>query len=507
MSHLRQGGTKPCRKRNILPLFLLYNSLRHDSCSGMALALYLFGIGVHSLFPFARMPDWVWWMVIPVLTAGIGFVRWRRLIIFLCAFLFGFWRFDVSLPRVSDGVMSQIGEEVSVTGRVASISSYGRGKMLLVTAPGTNISVSYFQKSDIRIGSTVAVNCVLKESQDPNLARRGVFATCGGKTSVTVRGLPDRFDVVAMLSAWHGWLTQRITALFPTEEGTLITGILYGDQSLSSDQRDLMQRAGLMHIVAVSGSNVTIVVSVLMAVVLACGFRRRHAFYVVTFGIIVFTLFVGSSSSVVRAAIMGWLVLLARHVGRAPKPSRILFLSAVGLATLNPWVLGFDAGFALSFLATWGLMVWTPIITEHVSWIPERFGLRETFATTAGATLMTLPYMGWVFGRMSFAGLLTNMLALPLVPFIMLWGAVAGVIGPMIPLATIPAYGLTLLLERVAHLADLVPLLDVHLEQMDAGVMIGLYVLMAWIWFVLRGKTELSTKMWVFFHSCCQPRR
>ncbi len=301
--------------------------------------------------------------------------------------------------------------------------------------------------------------------------------------------------ILADLATWHDELTARIGRALPKDEATLATGMLYGDQDLSRDQRELLRRAGLLHLVAVSGSNVTIVVTVLLGAILAFGFHRRHAFWIASFGILGFVAFVGFSASVVRAGIMGWLVLFARHVGRIPTPSRVLLVAASVMTFLTPTLLFFDRGFGLSFLATWGLLAWSPIFESAFAKLPNVLSLRSAAAMTTSATLMTAPYLAWTFGRMSFAGLLTNLLALPLVPWIMLWTAFVAALGdlPGSVLVRLPTFGLVRLLERIAHLSDALPWLDLRTPSMDFAMLFAIYLLIWKIWRSCREKNELST--------------
>jgi competence protein ComEC len=222
------------------------------------------------------------------------------------------------------------------------------------------------------------------------------------------------------------------------------------------------------------------------------GLGRRQAFWAVTVALLVFVGFVGFSSSVLRAAFMGWFVILARHVGRMARTWRLLLMAAAILNLSNPWLLAFDPGFALSFLATWGLLAWTPIFSRWFERVPEMFGLRETMATTFGATLMTSPYLAWAFGRMSLAGLVTNALALPLVPWAMLWGSVAAVWGdwPGGPFASLPAYGLTHLIILIGQASRLVPWLDWQVPKMEWLMFVASYLWIALWWRTLSEKAD-----------------
>ncbi|MBM3204365.1 ComEC/Rec2 family competence protein [Candidatus Uhrbacteria bacterium] len=231
---------------------------------------------------------------------------------------------------------------------------------------------------------------------------------------------------------WLGRLRRDFTKTsrehFSQDESSLLTGIIYGEKSFSKELKDRFRRAGLLHIVAVSGSNITIIVVFVMRFLLLLRLPRRSAFVGVTLAIIAFTLFVDPSASVIRAAIMGWLVELAPVVGRIPRPSRLLLIAAVVFTFWKPWALIFDASFALSFLAMWGLLSWSPLIQ---SWLKAKHvwkSLQELIASTVGATIMTVPYSMWAFGQMTLWGLITSLLVLSLIPWIMGVGLMALII-------------------------------------------------------------------------------
>lgn len=226
-------------------------------------------------------------------------------------------------------------------------------------------------------------------------------------------------DPRARLARWRGELTERIQRVLPGDEGALISGMLYGERGLSAQAKERFRSAGLLHLVAVSGSNVALLASVAMAVLLSLGMHRRSAFALFTALLITFVLFVQPQASVVRAAIMGWLVEFAPIVGRIPKTSRLLLIAAVAFVAWQPWALLFDAGFALSFLATIGLMTWGRRWSDALESVVPWEALREGLCATAAATLMTAPYAAWAFGQFSLVGLIANALVVPAVPWIM----------------------------------------------------------------------------------------
>ncbi|MFA5936003.1 MAG: ComEC/Rec2 family competence protein [Patescibacteria group bacterium] len=318
----------------------------------------------------------------------------------------------------------------------------------------------------------------------------------------TIRRIEDRQFIVrkqdetSMFARMRHAMTARVHSVMPPDEATLVTGILYGEQDLSKLQRERFRSAGLMHIVAVSGSNVTVVVQFISLCALGLRFRRRNAFWVTSIALIVFVAFVGFSASVARAAFMGWFILLAREVGRLTTPSRLLLSAATVLLLLNPWQLRFDIGFALSFLAMWGLLEWAPIFERWLARLPNRFELRRTLAMTLAATLTTAPYLAWMFGRISLAGPMTNVLALPLIPFVMGWGMVAAVWGdlPGYVIVATPVTGLARLIDLIAGLAEKLPWLDRKADDVSLSIVFAIYLLLAYFVRRLRRKNDLSTE-------------
>jgi ComEC/Rec2-related protein len=222
-------------------------------------------------------------------------------------------------------------------------------------------------------------------------------------------------------------LSAKIKTLFPGDQGALLAGMLYGERGLSASSKQAFRQAGLTHLIAVSGSNVSIVVSAVSSLLALFGWTRRRTFMCLSLVMLAFVLFVTPQAPVVRAAIMGWLVAFAPIVGRLPKASHLLLVSAVGFTLWQPTSLLFDPSFALSFLATLGLMTFGSYFSNKLEGRLNET-LREAICSTLGATLLTTPYAMWAFGQASAIGLLANVFAVPLVPWIMGVGALALVI-------------------------------------------------------------------------------
>jgi ComEC/Rec2-related protein len=464
---------------------------------------WLAGIAGHSIFPFERLADgWAFAASAAVGLAGANFVPWRftrRACLLLLAAMLGFWRFDATMPGTHE--VFWLGSSSTFVGRVVAVPDAPSNAYHLVrlesvngfrvarAASGFSVKLNGERR---KAGSVVSFVCTARApgTSPPNLerrkslARKGVWSECASAMDAETLAPPSPLDPLAWLMRWRESLTERIQQALPPDEAMLVAGILYGEQDFSAELREDFKRAGLMHLVAVSGSNVTIVVSVFLGLLLGVGLGRRQAFWGVTLALLAFVGFVGFGASILRAAFMGWLVILARHVGRMARTRHLLLMAAAVLNVFNPWLLAFDPGFALSFLATWGLMAWAPVFERRLAWLPQTLGLRESLATTLGATLMTAPYLAWAFGRMSLAGILTNALALPLVPWAMLWGSVAAVWGdlPGGSFVSLPAYGLAHLVILISRASRLAPWLDWRMPEMEWAMLAAGYLWLAIWW-------------------------
>ncbi len=246
--------------------------------------------------------------------------------------------------------------------------------------------------------------------------------------------------------------TVRIKEALPSEEASLLSGMLYGETFFSKETKATFRRAGILHVVAVSGANISILVLLIARFCVRLGANRWQAWVALSICIILFVLFVSPSASVTRAAIMGLLSELGPLCGRVPRPTRLLLIAACLFTLWQPGALLLDAGFALSFLAMAGLILYGPLIEKLV---PDRVPslLREALVSTVAATLFTTPYLLWAFHQTSLFGLVTNLIIVPLVPWTMLFGALALFL-PVHSIVFFPAKGCLSFILWIAHLTD-----------------------------------------------------
>jgi competence protein ComEC len=214
---------------------------------------------------------------------------------------------------------------------------------------------------------------------------------------------------------------KRAGEFLDEPEKSLNIGVLIGGHSnLSQDLVDNFNNTGTSHIIAVSGFNITIIVSALSF--LAFVFGRRAYFWIGLVTIISFVIITGASASVVRAGIMGFLLLVSRSVGRQYSVTPALFFAGLIMLVINPRILFWDVGFQLSFTATLGIIYFSPVLTQLTKNWPEILGIKTLVLTTISAILATLPLILFNFGTLSFTAPIVNVLVLPAVPFAMLFG-------------------------------------------------------------------------------------
>ena len=210
---------------------------------------------------------------------------------------------------------------------------------------------------------------------------------------------------------------------------SFINGILLGSrQNIPEETKEAFNKTGTTHILAISGYNIMIISWAVLAG-LVYFFKRRTAFWLSVAIIILFTILTGASASVVRASIMGLLLLFANGYGRLYDAKNSIILAGTAMVYINPFALVFDIGFQLSFLAVMGLLYIYPFLNNKFHKIPELWKLKELTLMTISAQIAVAPLLIYYFNQFSFFSLPANILILPFVPLAMFIGFTAGIGG------------------------------------------------------------------------------
>jgi len=221
---------------------------------------------------------------------------------------------------------------------------------------------------------------------------------------------------------------EKVNFAISTPESLLMGGLILGEKaSFNQSMRQSFIDTGTIHIIALSGYNVTIVAEWVMK--FFSFLPKNLGFGVGIFSILFFVLMTGASSTAVRAGIMATLALIARATGRNYDVARGLVLAGVFMILLNPFLLVYDVSFQLSFIATVAVIFLAPRIEKYFLWVSIRFGLRDIISVTTAAYIFVLPFILYKMGNLSLVALPANILILPFIPLTMMLGFFTGLAG------------------------------------------------------------------------------
>lgn len=244
-----------------------------------------------------------------------------------------------------------------------------------------------------------------------------------------VRSAPPS-GIAALPAAVRDGLTRAGLEIDPPE-AALIRGLTIGDtEAITAATMEEFRRSGLAHLLAVSGSNVSIVLAAMMVVGARLAFRTRLGLGAAA--LFLFVLIVGPDASVLRAAAMGAVGLLALASGTRSEPLHALAVAVAAVVVVRPHIV-FSLGLHLSVLATAGIIVLTPALMTYLRFLPRLVAV--PMAVTLGAQLAVVPLLVAAFEEASIVAPIANLLAAPAVPPATILGLAAGVVAPFHELA------------------------------------------------------------------------
>jgi competence protein ComEC len=315
------------------------------------------------------------------------------------------------------------------------------------------------------------------------LRRTGVAGTL---RSPDLAVLAHATDPAGLLERTRRATGDALARALPEPAAGLAAGILVGLRDrVDRDLAAAFTATGLSHVVAISGWNIALVAGLVGS--LLAGRARRTRSCLILVAIAGYTVLAGASASVVRAAAMAGVALLARESGRPGTAAAALGWAVALLVLAAPANAG-DVGLQLSAAATAGLIAWSGPITGAIErrapllpgWVREGLGV------SLAAQAATLPIVLLAFGRVAPLSPLTNLAVVPLVPLAMAAGTVAlaggglaaaGAPGVLATLAGVPGALVLGLLIGIVRLAAALPLASVTLPPALAAAAAGAAVL------------------------------
>lgn len=454
-------------------------------------ALWSFIVGI-LIATFVHLPPLVAVLIFLIAVAIYYADRSALIFIALAFFALGVFRFDIKdfhelKPAGNTGIVVSEPEQRDADTRF--VMKADTGEKILVT---TSLL------SEVRYGDEVVLmgsaRVVKPGSYAEYLAKDDIYYTMD-RAKVEVISTGNGNPVMEILLNTKSAFIGRLRSVLPEPESSLLSGLIVsGKQALPKELVEDFRKAGLVHIVVLSGYNITVIAEFLLSLFGFVG-RRRAALISAT-GVLLFVLMSGAPATVMRGAIMVTLLMLGKIFGRDGYAPRILLFTAFLMLMWNPKALVYDASFQLSFLAMLGIVYGVPIVERYLPKITDRFGLRSVVATTLATQAFVLPFILYNMGNFSLVFLVANVLVLLILPYTMLAGFLAGLVAFVSNILAWPlAYVTHLLLKWILWVASNLGNLSfasMEIENFPLWGSLLMYLALGFILWLLRGSLERS---------------
>ncbi|MGV0157246.1 ComEC/Rec2 family competence protein [Rhodococcus sp. GB-02] len=245
---------------------------------------------------------------------------------------------------------------------------------------------------------------------------------------ITSEGPPVAVGDVPWYQRWASVVRTRFaaacSAALPPDQAGLLPGLVVGDTSaLSPVVKDNFTVAGLSHLTAVSGANISILLGAVLLLVRAAALSPRVGAVLALMALVAFAVVARPSPSVLRASVMGLIALLSLVVGRRKQALPALAAAVIVLVVVMP-ELAVDWGFALSTTATGALVIIAPVWVDVLHRRGWPRWLAEMTAVSSAAFVVTAPLVGAMAGTFSVVTIAANMAVAPVIGIITVFGAV-----------------------------------------------------------------------------------
>jgi len=369
---------------------------------------------------------------------GLFFIFWKnkKIRIFgfcILFFVFGIWKHQTARAQLErPGIEKFYEQKVLFTGKVIEEPDIRIDKIKLKTEiedSKTYVLITTKLFPQINYGDKLKIQGILKEPQefegfnykDYLKNQKIYFLMYYPEIEILERGKGNQ--IKTFLISLKQKLKQSLQNIIPFSQVGFFEALIFGDENNISDAwKEKLNITGVRHIAAVSGMNVTIISVILLNFVLALGFWRQQSLWISIVLISFYILMIGAPSCAVRAGIMAGLLLISQNFGRLVIQERILVFTLALMLFFNPLLLKNNIGFQLSFLAIAGLVYLQPLFLKLFEKLPDFLELRTNLSSTLAAQIFVLPILLYNFGQFSLVSPLTNILILPFIPFLTIFG-------------------------------------------------------------------------------------
>ena len=235
---------------------------------------------------------------------------------------------------------------------------------------------------------------------------------------------------------------EAMAQVMSSEDAAAIFAMLFGGYAgLNPELIEDFQTTGIVHILSVSGSHMSLLAMVTAWLCLILRLSKKLTFVIGFFVIITYAILSGLLPQVLRSATMGSLIFFAKTLDAEAEGARLLTLTALAMLINQPLLL-FDISFQLSFSATAGLMYLSEdletamingfSITHYALRIPHCFS--EPASMTIAAQIASLPILVWYFNQISLSSVLANVFVMPFLEVVIIGGLLGGIIAFFVPI-------------------------------------------------------------------------
>lgn len=465
-------------------------------------------------------------------------------IIFL---ILGAWHMDQKMDNLlqlhSDDTFSTIKQFYATVIEEPSLTDTDQEIIVSSALDGTQIFIRARFYPDYKYGDILNIIC---DTRAVDLNSFGMYLLSKNITrqcrypKITIVGNDSNTSIKANLINIRQKFSRVLINVLPAPESSLLNGLLVGTKdNFSKELKELFRKTGTSHIVALSGWNITIIISIVAYIFLICLIHPRYNFWLTIVFIVLFIVMVGGSASIMRAAFMAIAVLIAKQSGRLANTVNVLIFALTIMLVLNPMILRWDLGFQLSFLAMLGLIYIDPILTYFwisISFI--RYGnilrylnlkfrivnmrlnnqnakfsanggstsggkaqkaprnkhaaypgiVAKILISTLSAQIVTLPLIVYSFHNLPLLAPIANVLIIPLIPGVTIMGFIIGLVGLLyLPLAKLLGFLVWPFLKYIFLIMELFASLNmavVTIDHMSLILLIWYYILL--IYFIIK---------------------
>ncbi len=461
----------------------------------ISIAGFVFGIIAGSFLNFS-----VLFIFLGVIFLLLRLLKFSRIFLFLGLFFclagIGVFRYEIKNSIVLNNLDESIGSRVSLNAVIIEEpEEREKYNWLVVESDGNKILIYSSRFPKFNYGDELKINGLLQrpENFDADFDWKSYLA----KDEIYFEMFYPKIEFISArngsrikekLFALKNNFLEALEKNISEPDAAFIGGITVGAKSsIPQELTENLKKDGIIHVVVLSGYNITIVADYAMRFFRFLPFGA--GIFAGIISIIFFAIMTGASATIIRASIMAILVLIARATGRLYTAGWALVLAGFFMVLHNPKILRFDSSFQLSFLATLGLILLSPYLEEKLKFITKKYKIREAICSTLAAQIFVLPLLLFKTNLLSVVSLPVNLLVVMFIPITMFFGFLAGGLGMISVYLAVPfswiAYMFTRYELGIVNLFARVPFAAIDI-QFSFWVMVLIYLAYALFFFKLK---------------------